>query len=200
MTAPLTPILRDVSDHIETARLRLRAPRFGDGPAVYAAIEAARDHLRPWMAWAAADEPEAQVIANTRQAAVRFATRERLRFLIFLADGETLIGSSGLKPDWDAGSFEIGYWVRPEDEGQGYVSETVRALAGFAFTHLDAARVEIMCHAHNTHSAAVAARCGFTLECRMRHASRDPQGKLRDDLVYGLLRDEWTAQHMETGA
>ncbi|MBN1963243.1 MAG: GNAT family N-acetyltransferase [Anaerolineae bacterium] len=195
MSDPADPILRDIPDRIETARLLLRAPRMDDGPAMYAAIEAAREHLRPWMMWAATDEPEAVVIANTRRAAARFVTRERLRFLMFLADGTTLIGSSGLNPDWAAGSFEIGYWVRPEYEGRGYVSETVRALVAFAFTQLDAARVEIMCHAHNVRSAAVAQCCGFTLEARMRYASRDPQGALRDDLVYGLLRAEWEGLH-----
>jgi RimJ/RimL family protein N-acetyltransferase len=49
---------------------------------------------------------------------------------------------------------------------------------------LKARRIEIRCDARNTRSAAVAERAGYTLEARLHHDTRAPDGSLRDTLVY----------------
>lgn len=189
------PILRDVPETVMTERLLLRAPRPGDGPELRAAIEDSLDELRPWMPWAEevpnADEAE----ENVRQAHAHFVLRRDLRFHIYRRDEpERLVGSTGLhRIDWDAGRFEIGYWVRTSCAGQGIATEAARAMATLAFRELGANRVEIWCDARNERSAAVARTLGFRLEGTLRDRSLANDGTLGTDLVFGLVRGEAAA-------
>ena len=48
----------------------------------------------------------------------------------------------------------------------------IAALVAYAFTHLRAARVELITDEENTRSRRVAERCGFTLEGVLRHERR----------------------------
>ncbi len=186
------PILLDVPDHLRTARLVIRAPRPGDGAVVNAAIRESMEKLRPWMPWAQREQTIEETEAYVRGAAARFLKREDLPLLLFRREDGLFVGGSGLhRIDWSVPRFEIGYWVRASLEGQGYISEAVRGIADFAFAVLKAERVEIRCDALNTRSAAVAERCGFALEGRLRHDSRSPSGALRDTLIFARLREEW---------
>ena len=53
------------------------------------------------------------------------------------------------------------------------------AVAGFAFIHLRANRVEIRCDTRNLASARVASRAGFALEATLHHDCRDTAGTAR---------------------
>lgn len=82
-------------------------------------------------------------------------------------------------------------WARTSEWRKGYITEAVRGITGFAFEVLGAQRVEIRCDDHNTRSAAVAERAGFTLEGRLRAQALATSGGLRDTLIYALIRSEW---------
>jgi RimJ/RimL family protein N-acetyltransferase len=184
------PILLDVPEVIETERLVLRAPQAGDGPELCAAILESLPELRTWFPWAQdAPEPD-EAEENVRQARVQFLLRKDLRFHIHLrAEPGRLIGSTGLhRMDWDAGRFEIGYWLRSRDAGHGYATEAARAMATLAFRDLGANRVEIWCDARNERSAAVARRLGFHLDGTLPHHTRATDGTLATGLCFGLLR------------
>jgi RimJ/RimL family protein N-acetyltransferase len=185
-----SPLLHDVPDVIETERLLLRAPRPGDGPELRAAILDSLAELRPWFPWAqdAPDEDAAE--ENVRRARAHFLLRSDLRFHILLrSDPERLIGSTGLhRIDWDAGRFEIGYWIRTPFARRGFVTEAAGAMAVLAFRDLGANRVEIWCEARNERSAAVARRLGFHLDGTLPDHTRATDGTLATDLCFGLLR------------
>ena len=183
-------ILRDFPNTLETERLTIRCPQPGDGPELNAAAVESWDDLRPWMPWAVQVPTVEQSEALLRRAQVRFLAREELWLLLFLRGTQTLVGSSGLhRIDWSVPRFEIGYWVRSRYARQGYVTEAVVGIAGFAFDVLGARRVEIRCDARNERSAAVARRAGFTLEATIRHGSRDHlTGDLRDELIFAQIR------------
>jgi len=179
------PILLDFPDQIETERLIIRAPRPGDGPAANAAICESIHELRPWMPWA----QEIPTIKETeevfRRAASQWLTRENLMMALFRKSDGMFVGGSGLhRIDWSVPRFEIGYWVRTQLQGQGYITEAVLGITEFALNTLGAKRIEIRCDAHNTRSAAVAERAGYTLEARFHHDSRGTDGSLRDTLIY----------------
>jgi RimJ/RimL family protein N-acetyltransferase len=184
-------ILLDFPDHFETERLLLRAPRPGDGQPLNDAIRESLDNLRPWMHWAQMLQTVEQTEAVVRQAAARFYLREELRLHLFRKSDGLLVGSSGMHHlDWSVPRFEIGYWVRASLEGQGYVTEAVNGITRFAFETLMAQRMEILCDVNNTRSAAVAERCGYRLEARLRRDSRAPDGSIRDTLVFARLAGE----------
>lgn len=91
--------------------------------------------------------------------------------------------------------FEVGYFVDCENEGQGYVSEAVRAVLNWLFHDLEAQRVSLNCNDTNLRSARVAERCGFILEGHRRENHRDPDGITSGDLCFGLLRREFLANN-----
>jgi RimJ/RimL family protein N-acetyltransferase len=186
------PIMRDFPDCFETERLLVRAPRFGDGAELHAAVIESIAELRPWMPWAQQTPTLEEVEENVREAAAHFLLRQDLRLQLYLrSDPATLVGSSGLhRIDWQAGRFEIGYWVRTRFAGQGYITEAVRAIARFAFEVLDANRLEIWCDSRNERSAAVARRVGFVHEATFVDCTVATDGTMATDLCFRLLRAE----------
>lgn len=186
-------ILRDIPSSFETERLTIRVPQHGDGAEVNAAVLESLDQLRRWMPWAAGEPPTVeQSEANLRESLAKFMMREDMRLLLFLKGTNTLVGSSGLHVrDWSVPWFEIGYWVRNRFAGQGYITEAVLGITEFGFNVVGAKRIEIRCDALNERSAAVARRAGFVLEGTRRHDARDHvSGRLRDTLVFALVRDD----------
>lgn len=184
----MDPLLIDVPPAIETARLVLRCPRAGDGPAVSAAVCETLEALKPWMPWAqAAPTPEDSELV-CRRMQVDFLARRDLPLLVFERAGGRLVGGTGLhRMDWAVRRFEIGYWTRSGATGRGYAVECVQALTDLCFARLAARRVEIRADARNAASRAVAERAGFTLEGVLRRDSLAPDGAPRDTAVYARI-------------
>jgi len=187
------PLLIDWPPLLHSERLLLRAPQAGDGNALNQAVMQSLDELKPWMPWAQKTPSRKQSELTCRQMAVRFAQRTDLPLFIFTrgADGgcARLLGGTGLhRIDWSVPRFEIGYWRRSGEQGQGWVTEAVRTLSRFAFDHLGALRVEIRMSSDNVKSRAVAERCGFTFEGVLRQDSLDVHGQPRDTSVYARVR------------
>lgn len=191
MSAQPKPILRDFPDHLETERLIIRAPRPGDGAAGNEAIRESEQALKPWMLWVTPLPAPEDTEEVYRRMAAQWLTRESLpMILIRKADG-LFVGGSGLMcRDWSVPFFEIGYWVRTRLQGQGYITEAVRAQTRFALDVLGARRIEIRMDARNVRSKAVAERAGYTLEGRLRHAARAVDGTLADLLIYARTADD----------
>ncbi len=186
----MDPILIDVPEEFETARLIVRAPRAGDGAEAHAAIVDSAERLRLWIPSAKPTMTVQEEEARARQRRSDFLTRNELHFYMFLKGQNTLVGMSALHSiDWDVPRFEIGYWVRTGYEGQGYVTETVDGLTKYAFK-LGARRVEITVDSRNERSWRVAERAGFCLEGVLHNYERDVDGVLGDLRVYVKLRSD----------
>jgi RimJ/RimL family protein N-acetyltransferase len=184
----MNPLLLDFPDSFETERLTIRAPRVEDAQEIIDAVTESLPELRPWMPWAKEPVTLDFQIARLRQVMAQWITRQELGLHAYLKGTSTLVLSSGLhRIDWQAGKFDIGYWVRTKYMGQGFVTEAVNGITDFAFKHLHANRVEIRCDAQNIRSAAVAKRCGFLLEGILRHDSLDASGELRSTLIFSKL-------------
>ncbi len=119
--------------------------------------------------------------------AAALLTREEFPFLIFTQDGAH-IGNIGLfSIKWSVPKVEIGYWLATTHHGQGYMTEAVRAVSGFARTHLSAIRIEIRTDAENVRSRRVAERCGFQLDGILQAYERGRSGELRDECIYSAI-------------
>ncbi len=190
------PILFDFPDSFETERLIIRAPKAGDGQAVYDAIYESFENLHPWMPWARTLQTLEETEEVMRRGAMRWILREDLLMLLFRKSDGLYVGGSGLhRMDWSVPSFEIGYWIRSSLEGHGYISEAVAGIRDFAFGVIGAERVEIRCDTRNIRSANVAKRAGYSLEATLRHDGWANDGTLRDTYVFGMIRPEWEAVH-----
>jgi RimJ/RimL family protein N-acetyltransferase len=190
-----SPVLLDLPEAITTERLVLRPPAPGDGRALNEATLETWDALHRWMPWAR-ERPTLEASEEfVRTSQASYLLRTDLFVFMFLADGKTFVGSTGLtRMSWPVPRFEIGYWVRRSCEGRGYAAEAVRALGRFAFTALRAERVEIHCSHRNERSQRVAERCGYVLEGRLRNYDREPTGDLCDMLVYSLVPGDEAAR------
>ncbi|MFZ7943535.1 GNAT family N-acetyltransferase [Neobacillus sp. 19] len=182
----MKPILIDFPEEFYTERLVIRKPIPGDGKAVYEAIKGSLNELKPWMPWAHREQTEEDVEANMREAHAKFLTREDLRLHIFHKETGEFIASSGLhRINWDVPKFEIGYWVDTRHSGNGYITEATEAITHFAFTHLNAKRVEIRCDSKNVKSRAIPEKLGFSLEGILKCDSISADTKeLRDTCIF----------------
>jgi RimJ/RimL family protein N-acetyltransferase len=193
-----SPILKEVPEAFETERLLIRAPRFGDGAEVNAAVLETFDDLRLWMPWARQRPTLEDSEVNAREACCAFLQRTELRLHLFLKGTETLVGCSGLHGiNWDIPVFEIGYWCRSRFQGQGYITEAVRGITVFGFEVLRARRLAIRCDSRNERSRRVAERVGYRLEGTLRSDDLSPDGEPRDTLVFSLLPEEYASLSLD---
>ncbi|WP_100012786.1 GNAT family N-acetyltransferase [Lentibacillus sediminis] len=186
----MEPILKDFPNEFYTERLLIRLPLPGDGEAVFQAMQASREELKKWMAFAQKNQSLEDTEVNVREAHLQFLKRENMRLHLFRRETGEFIGTSGLhRIDWDVPKFEIGYWIDQRHNGKGYITEAVEGITQFAFRELKANRVEIRCDAKNTKSRAVPERLGFALEGVLHQDSVEIGGdQLRDTCIYAKVR------------
>jgi RimJ/RimL family protein N-acetyltransferase len=91
--------------------------------------------------------------------------------------------------NWSVPSFEIGYRGRCGYQGQGYVTETVRALTRVGLDVFQANRIQICCDERNVRSRRVAERAGYDPETVLKNDQRAPDGRLRNTLVFVVFPD-----------
>src|SRR5579859_2831788 len=179
------PILNDFPDHFETERLLVRCPRPGDGSALYGAVEASQPELNRWMPWSYNYTLNAAEVF-VRGAQAEFLRRENLPLSIFRKTDGLYLGGTGLHDIvWNVPRFEIGYWLRTDCTGEGYMTEAVIALTDFCRAHFQARRMTIRCDSLNERSRRVAERAGYTLESITHHDRRGlDDNTLRDTLTF----------------
>jgi aminoglycoside 6'-N-acetyltransferase len=105
-------------------------------------------------------------------------------------DGE-LIGDIGLNLHDNLMQAEIGFTLAPQYQGKGYATEAVRGLLNHLFVERNLHRVSAECDARNVASAQLLRRLGFREE-GLRLANTWFKGEWTDDLIFGLLRSDWS--------
>jgi ribosomal-protein-serine acetyltransferase len=167
-------------------QLRLLTER--DVAELYALISANREHLAPWMPWAAR-----QSLADTR-AFVRTTRRqfaENNGFQMAIVRDGSIAGVVGFHAiSWPNRATTIGYWLAEDAQGRGTMTDAVRALVDHAFTAWGLNRVEIRAAVENVRSRAIPQRLGFREEGTIRQAERVGE-RFVDHVVYGMLATDW---------
>ena len=94
----------------------------------------------------------------------------------------------------DLPEFQIGYDIDQRHEGQGYVTEAMKAVLAFCFESLKAHRVSLECDDTNSRSWQVAENdCGFVKEGHRLENEKHADGSFSGTVYYGLLRSEFEA-------
>lgn len=180
----------------------MRPPRPGDY-VYWAALRAAsRRFLEPWEpSW-----PEGALSKSMyRQRLRRYALERRAgtghAFFAFRRDDQALLGGVNLTniQRGAAQSASIGYWIGEAYARQGYMTEAVICVVGFAFGQLQLQRLEAACLSDNAASRRLLERCGFRHEGEARKYLQI-NGVRRDHLIYALLREDWRAAGAPTPA
>jgi RimJ/RimL family protein N-acetyltransferase len=189
-------MLLDIPERIEAGRIYLRRYQAGDGQWYYHMSQKNRTHLARYEAenvvMSIESEQDAEVVV--RELAAEWMARNCFFMGAFDRETDGFVAQIYVGPvNWDVPEFEIGFFVDKDHEGQGYVTEAVRAAMGFIFQHLKAHRVRIECDDTNEHSRRVAERCGMVLEGHIRENKKNDDGMLSGTLHFGLLKREFEA-------
>lgn len=89
-----------------------------------------------------------------------------------------------------SGTAELGYWIAPDAQGNGYCTAASRALVGNAFDERRLHKVTAQVAAFNEASRRVLEKVGFEREGTLREEWYTDGGYV-DVYRYGLLADEW---------
>ncbi len=174
---------------IQTKRLRLRPPRPGDAPVVFAryAQDAETTRFLSWRPHRSVDDTR-QFIglclddwAEARSFAYVIETR---------ADPGRAAGMVQLTPVGHEGV--LGYVLCADLRGRGYVPEALRPIIDWALAQPRFWRVSAFCDAENDASSRVMKKAGLSREGLMRRYSVFPNVSdvPRDCLIYAVTREE----------
>ncbi len=121
-----------------------------------------------------------------------FTDNRGIRWGIARKGTTALIGTCGIY-DWNktVQRAEIGYDLDPAYWGQGLMTEALEAVLEYGFEQMQLNRIQAIIDSENSRSIKLVQRLGFTHEGVLRQNSHF-NGQLRDDVVFSLLKTEWT--------
>ncbi len=175
---------------LETSRLLLTPIDSSDARDLWAAVEASRAHLEPWLPWvpfnvdaeASVRYAEASASDWDNARACRFAIRDRV--------GRRFLGVVGLEAFAHLHqSVELGYWLRNDSTRRGFMTEAAQATVRWAFTQLGTHRVRVAAATDNHASLGVIRRIGFRFEGIAREAERC-HGRWLDHAVFAMIASD----------
>ncbi len=178
---------------IHTERLMLRYITLDD-------IDALRYYTDPevcrYLPFPALDEEA--LVARVETLAARLAPSDPGEVLsLGVVHDDTLVGDLILRlrsrsDDHTPPSVaEIGWALAPSHAGRGLATEAATALVTMAFQHYPLHRLVAHLDPRNERSAAVCERLGMTREAHLRRDWPEADGTWTDNVIYGLLREEW---------
>lgn len=182
----------DLPRRLETPRLLLLRPDPARAQEIQSVIADSWPELCRFLQWPRAGLPDAVEMAMRQTRETELWDRgDAFHTDILLKDGGAFVGKVSLFDiDRAVPKATVGYWLGRTFAGRGYMTEAVQALADAGFAHLGLMRLQIDCCSANVRSAAIARRCGFTREGRLRHTGRDTlDNALVDTLIFARYGD-----------
>jgi len=126
---------------------------------------------------------------------VREPSVEVAPFTVVALDDQRVLGDALLwQIDLHNRGAHIGLGVLREARGRGIGGDVTEVLCRYAFRTLGLQRLQIETVVDNGPMLAVATRVGFTVEGTLRSADW-VNGRFVDQVVLGLLAEEWRASH-----
>jgi RimJ/RimL family protein N-acetyltransferase len=106
-----------------------------------------------------------------------------------IAVNDELVGVIGLELRHDVyrKSPLLGYWISEAWWGRGIMTEAVKLVSQYAFTHLDVIRIQAGILANNPKSMRVMEKAGFTKEGILKN-SIIKKGVILDEHIYAFLK------------
>src|SRR5262245_25737008 len=181
---PSTPVL-------ETPRLILRPLRLGDAPAIqrrFPRWEIVR-HLAAHIPWPYPGDGAAH---HVEQCLDEMAHGKKLYWAITLkAAGEELIGRIDLWPDDGTSRDQRGFWLDPDFQGRGLMTEAAERVTAYAFEDLDWPQLWLSNAKANKASARIKEKQGARLVDELPGRCVGGEGLKQ---VWLLSRNDWLAR------
>jgi ribosomal-protein-alanine N-acetyltransferase len=171
---------------LTTARLVLRQLREDDAPALFAVLS--DPEVMTW--WSSG--PHASP-AETADYVKGNATEDNGYLCWAITAGEDVALGWVILIDGKPDVKEIGYILHRDQWGKGIAREAVARVIDHGFAEMKLRRIFADTDPENTGSIGLLERLGFLREGRLRGEWETHIG-VRDALIFGLLRDEWTME------
>ncbi len=168
--------------------LYLETVKIIDAEEVFEVVDSSRDSLRKWLPWVDLTKTSKD-IANYFQTCI---DREKANngFDLTINYNNKIVGGIGLhKIDHMNKATSIGYWLSSNNEGQGLMTKSAKALCNYCFNELELNRIEIACATDNLKSQNITKRLGFKLEGTLRQ-KEIVNGEYFDHYLFSLLKNE----------
>ena len=176
---------------LTSSRLVLRWLEDTDAADLFA-IFSNQQAMRFWSSLPWTDMAEALDLINSVRR--HFAADSLYQWGVVRREDGALIGTCTLAHiDAQNRRAEIGFMLRPDCWGQGYMSEALSTLLRFAFEELAMHRIEADVDPRNGPSIRLLERLGFQREGLLRERWLVGQ-EVNDTVFYGLLQREWLAR------
>lgn len=173
-----------------SADIHLREIGLEDAAAIYHAIDTNRDYLRIWLPFV--DNLRSVADEESFLKSVLSAPAERYEpvFGIWNEHNE-ICGLIGFHfSDFTNHRTEIGYWLLPEYQHRGIMTNCVRRLCQWAVEEKKMKRIQIRCATENTASNGIPIRLNFHHEGTERAGELLASGEYTDIHVYSILKEE----------
>lgn len=173
-----------VNEQVELVKLTLENARH-----IFNAINTNREKLRPWLPFV--DLTRKITDTETFIKHVLHSSCPKKDMIYEIWANHKFAGLVGLKEvDLQHHKTELGYWLIPDKEGKGIMTQACRALIQHAFHVLKMHRIEIKCAVGNVKSIRIPEKLGFTFEGVEREAE-NLYGKFVNLKVFSLLAHDW---------
>ena len=175
-----------------TDNITIREVRISDSQKIYNAIHLHREYLQEWLPFVTfltAEEEKAFLSSVLR------VPRARRDFIYIIEEKQEVCGLIGFHfSDFANHRTEIGYWLLPEYQHQGIMTDCVRRLCRWAVETKNIKRIQIRCATGNVASNGIPVRLGFRLEGTERAGELLASGEYADIHVYSILKEELMEQ------
>lgn len=166
---------------LETTRLILRQLKEKDIPDLYKMI------FSPFVMKFNVMKliPYEEFLENTKNSAAD-------NFYLALKGSDQIIGEISLHRDqirYNVNSITLSYWLGEDYIQQGYMHEALEALIDFLFHHRNIEIISARVFSHNIASQRLLEKLGFESEAYLKHAVRNYEGEVFDDILYVLFKD-----------
>ena len=176
---------------IETKRLILRKPNIKDANDIFEGISEYDVAKRLFsVSWPYSKK---DALIWIKRSIKSWDKKEKYHFLIELKSEKKVIGCMSLVEinNWN-GTAKTGSWINKKYWRNGYITEAKIAVIDFAFNRLKLRRLESPVFSDNKASNAVQIKMGYKLEGVKRKAVKGKTtGKIYDENIYGLLKEDW---------
>lgn len=159
-----------------------------------ALLEAAADG-ELWNLWFTSVPSEKTIDSYIEQALKFYENDTALPFIIIDKKSNKIIGSSRYMNGTSVHKrLEIGHtWVAKSFQRIGVNTECKYRLLKHAFENLNCIAVEFRTHSQNHASRKAIARLGAKQDGILRSHQISSDGRLRDTVVFSILKEEWPA-------
>lgn len=181
-------------NEIESKRIVLRRHSLELADQMFRYVDQDRKRLREFLPWVDSTRTINDEISYIRMTQEKWDHHSLFDYGIYRIEDSLYMGNCGVHSiAWENDRCELGYWILGAFEGQGFMSESVRALEKILF-EVGFNRVEIHCSSLNLRSANIPQANAYRLEGIQKQDVIE-NGKYRDTFIFAKLRSEYQNRH-----